>query len=140
MCQYRPIPYSDRPTLQAGRLSVHSDHLEGRNSEAGSVSVEFALGLVGVMSVFAMILGGLDAAHAQSQACQLARDSARHAALAVEEGAIRGLDGANGSVVIQREGQWVRAHAQWPLHSPVGWLASHVSCDIQTLVEPTEPW
>lgn len=121
MRQHRHTPFADR--------------------EAGSVSVEFALGLIGAISVFAMILAGLDAAHAQSQACQLARDGARHAVLAAASGTTgSGVASGLGSVVTHREGQWVRAHAQWPLRSPVSWLASHMSCDIQTLAEPAEPW
>lgn len=118
------------------------DHMpsQANSLEVGSVSVEFALGLVGIMSVFALILGGLDAAYARSQACQLARDGARQAALAAQEGGA-GLAAAvdsRGSVTIQRDGQWVWAHAQWPLHSPVDWVAPAMSCDIQTLAEPAQ--
>lgn len=141
-----------------GENNVHQDpqrllHRRGTaatNSEAGSVSVEFALGLVGVVTVFAMILSGLDAAHARGQACQLARDSARQVALLAQHEAVGttaspgSLDGGSvggdvGSVAIQRDGQWVRVHAQWPLHSPVSWWAPHMSCDIHTYAEITDP-
>ena len=112
----------------------------------GSVSVEFALGIVAVMSVLAMILAGIDAAHAQGQACQLAREGARSATRT------GGSDAESlmtlplpagyeqGSVSTAHEGQWVRARARWPLHSPVAWLAPEMTCEILTLREEPASW
>ncbi|RRC95937.1 hypothetical protein EII11_03560 [Schaalia canis] len=115
------------------------------HAESGSVSVEFALGLVAVMSVLAMILAGLDAGQAKAQACQLAREGARHAA----REAAGGSDTLNplplplalpsgyeaGSLSLAVEGQWVRARAQWPVRSAVVWLAPHMTCEVVTLRE-----
>lgn len=103
--------------------------------------MEFALGLISIMSVVVMILAGLHAAHAKAQACQLAREGARHAALAREgQGEIRAgmpaLESESaGSLVISMDGQWIRAHAQWALRPPASWLASHMSCDVHARVE-----
>lgn len=117
----------------------------GVESDSGSVSVEFAMGLVAVMSVLAMILAGIDAGHAKAQACQLAREGARHAA----REASAGVDSLMalplpagyeaGSVSSSQEGRWVRVRAQWPLRTPVAWLASQMSCEVVTLREEVGP-
>lgn len=99
------------------------------SSDAGSVTVELALGIVGLMLVVSLLFVGICAAGAQLGCCGDARDAARLLA----RGAV--LPVFSSEISVQSEGEWVTVSAQRQI--PQGYLvgAPMVSCTVSTVVE-----
>lgn len=101
------------------------------HDETGSVTVEVALGIVGLMCVVGIVCTGFAAASAQAGACADARDVLRQAT----RGAA--LPPTVSSVAVSHEGQWVSVDATRSL--AFGHLigVGSMSCHVTGLLEGT---
>lgn len=97
--------------------------------EEGNVTVEFALGIVGLMLVVSLLFVGISAVGAQLGCCGDARDAARLLARGAE------LPVFSSEISLQSEGEWVTVSARRQI--PHGYLIGSpmASCTVSTVVE-----
>lgn len=97
--------------------------------DSGTVTVELALGLVGVVAVMSLVMAGFSVALAQGQACSDAREAAR--------GAIVGQATSPPGVLIEvnRDGDWatVTARREPPMGAVLGYPT--VECQFRARME-----
>ncbi len=125
--------------VASGRRAVAAGPVPRR--DAGSVTAELAVGLVGVVLVLALVLVGAAAAGARLRCQEAARTGARIAALgspdADVQDAVRAVAGPDAAVEVVRDPPWVEVRVTGTVAG--GWFTGgplEVSGSATSWVEP----
>ena len=113
---------------------------DGRGREAGSVTVELAIGMVTVVALLGLVLGLVAAGVAQIRCTDAARAGARAASLGEDDTAVALVAaraaGPGAEVSVSRDGEWVDVTVRAPV------LGGHLLDDLvarSTAGLPVEP-
>lgn len=105
--------------------------MSANDTEQGMVTAEIAVALPAVIAVCALVIGLAQAGAGTLRACDLARESARAAAI----GAPPPPDRPGLTVAVTREGSWMHARAGVSVPHLLAGVAAPLSCEAHALAE-----